>query len=56
MQGEYNEAVQAFDKTNEINPNIAPAWYNRGVALAKLGRTEEAEASIDKAKELGLTG
>ncbi|MEL6225323.1 MAG: tetratricopeptide repeat protein, partial [Cyanobacteria bacterium J06627_8] len=33
-------------------PDDDEAWYNRGIALAALGRTEEAIASYDQAIEI----
>lgn len=55
-QGNYDEALKAFDKAIEINPLDAKAWYNKGITLKSLGRTTEADAAIAKAKELGYMG
>jgi tetratricopeptide (TPR) repeat protein len=44
--------LQAYDKTLELNPDDAKAWYNEGVALHKLGRHEETLQAYDKALEL----
>lgn len=49
---EYELAVSAYDKAIEIKPDYHEAWYNRGIALGKLGRLEEAIASHDKAVEI----
>jgi len=43
------EALKAYDKAIEIKPDFAEAWYNKGVALAKLGRYNEALKAYDKA-------
>jgi tetratricopeptide (TPR) repeat protein len=51
-QGKYDEAIKAFEKAIEINPQYVQAWNNRGNALAHQGRDVEAKASLDKAKEL----
>jgi tetratricopeptide (TPR) repeat protein len=48
-QGQYSEAVAAYDKVVFISPNNAYAWNNRGVALDNLGRYLEAVASYDRA-------
>ena len=32
--GKLNEAVQAFDRAQQINPEDAAAWNNLGVAFA----------------------
>jgi len=51
----YRGAIQEYDRALAINPDDANAWYNRGLALGKLGRYAElgqyAEAvvSFDKA-------
>jgi len=34
----YNEAIKAYEKAIEINPNDSDAWYNKGVALYTLNR------------------
>ena len=56
MQGNYDEALQVFDKAIEINPQDAVAWNCRGLTLIKLGRTVEANEAFIRAKELGYTG
>jgi tetratricopeptide (TPR) repeat protein len=55
-QGEHEEAIKAYDKAIEINPQDAVAWKNKAIALKSLGRTAEADAAFAKAKELGYTG
>jgi tetratricopeptide (TPR) repeat protein len=55
-QGKYNEAIQAYDKAIELNPNLVLAWYNKGNAFKALGRISEADAAFAKAKELGYNG
>jgi tetratricopeptide (TPR) repeat protein len=47
-----DEALKCFDKALEINPQLAKAWYNRGIALDLLGKPDEAIKSFNKAKEL----
>ncbi len=47
-----NRSLQYFDKAIEIDPQLAVAWNNKGVALADLGRNEEAIAAYDKAIEI----
>ncbi len=51
--GRYDEALQAFHKAIEINPRFADAWYCKGLALNKHGRTAEANSAFAKAKEMG---
>ena len=52
QSNEYELALKAYDKAIELKPDYASAWYNRGVALGKLGRHEEALKAFDKAIEL----
>jgi tetratricopeptide (TPR) repeat protein len=42
----------AFDKSLEINSEYADAWNNKGVALDKLGKYEEAIKAYGKALEI----
>lgn len=50
----YDEALVAFDKAKELQPKDPYVWANRGYALDKLGRTQEARNSINKAVEFGF--
>ena len=40
--GRYDEAVRCFDKTLELDPKNAAAWYSKGDILNRLGRHDEA--------------
>ncbi|MGC1248328.1 MAG: tetratricopeptide repeat protein, partial [Spirulinaceae cyanobacterium] len=42
----------SFDKAIEIKPDLYQAWNNRGAALEKLGKYQEAIFSYDKALEI----
>ncbi len=42
------EALSAFDKAIQIQPDFHQAWYARGVLLSAMKRYEEAIASYDK--------
>jgi Flp pilus assembly protein TadD len=55
-QGKYDEAIQAYNKAIEIDPQDAYAWNNKGVALKSLGHTTESNEAFAKAKDLGYTG
>lgn len=51
--GEYNESLQAFDKSIELNEYNAPyAWTGKGDALLASGRYDEAIIVFDRALEL----
>ena len=44
--------MEAFDKAIEINPQDSDAWYNKGLALTKLNKYDEAMKTYDKAIEI----
>jgi len=50
----YSEAVISYDKAIAVNPDFADAWYNRGIALEKLGRYSEADTSFEKGERIQL--
>ena len=52
-KGDYEKAIENYDKAIELNPTDEGAWYNKGWSLEKLGRKDEAELCFQKAKELG---
>ncbi|MCI2424414.1 tetratricopeptide repeat protein, partial [Candidatus Acetothermia bacterium] len=45
-------AIRCYDKALEIDPKYAPAWNNKGIALHKLERYEEAIRCYDKVLEI----
>ena len=45
-QGKLQEAVQAYDKAIQLNPDYAEAHSNLGVTLQELGKLEDAEARL----------
>ena len=49
---EYQRASELYDWALTLEPDFEEAWYNRGIALCKLGRYEEAVESCDKAIEI----
>jgi tetratricopeptide (TPR) repeat protein len=50
--GRYEEAIQAFGKAIEIDPQDAVAWIFKGDALSELGRYDEAIQAYEKAIEI----
>jgi len=52
VNGNYADALNAYDKAVFINPGNVDAWNNRGIALENLGRYSEAVSSFDKAVAL----
>lgn len=49
QRGEHIAAIRQIDAALQLNPNVAAAHNNRGVALAALQHGEEALASYDRA-------
>jgi eukaryotic-like serine/threonine-protein kinase len=43
------EALLAFDKAKDLNPQDPFIWVNRGITLEKLGNWQEALKSYQKA-------
>jgi tetratricopeptide (TPR) repeat protein len=48
-QGKFKEALSAYDRAAKELPDEPGVQYNRGVALAKLGRFDEARQALLKA-------
>ncbi len=51
-QGKYDEAIKAYNKAIELNPQYADAWNNKGIALYDQGKYDEAIKACNKAIEL----
>jgi tetratricopeptide (TPR) repeat protein len=47
--GRKEEAISAYEKAIQYNPNLHQAWSNRGVVLFAVGRKEESIESYNKA-------
>ena len=55
--GLNEEALEAYERAIELDPDCAEAWCNKSSALAKLGRNEEAlEAALRVLKPGGKMG
>ncbi|SHO45684.1 hypothetical protein NSIN_20741 [Nitrosotalea sinensis] len=54
-QGNYDDALLAYDKALEIDPRHVSAWNNKGIVLSRLKRYEEAISCYDMAIELDST-
>ena len=44
-QGDYKEAIDAFDEAIKLDPQDAIAYYNRGVAYKSLGQSSQGQQS-----------
>ena len=51
-KADYETAVRDISKAIELNPNLAEAYNNRGLAYNNLGKYNEAIIDLDKAIEL----
>lgn len=56
LDGETTRPMELLDEAVEIEPKLADAWYERGMLLLSLGRTDEAKASLRRYLELGPRG
>ena len=50
--GSYEAALRLLDTATRLDPQLPDAWLNRGVALRRLGRPDEAEESYWRALEI----
>jgi tetratricopeptide (TPR) repeat protein len=48
----YDEAINAWRKSTEIDPQDATAWFSIGCALGKLDKNDKALIAYDKALEI----
>ena len=53
-KGDYNRAIEDYDKAIEIQPDDAELYSNRGEALLHLNEMEKAKADLITAKEMGV--
>jgi tetratricopeptide (TPR) repeat protein len=51
--GDYDEALQDYNKAIEMNPSFAYAYYNRGLAKYMLGNQNGPCSDCRKAQEMG---
>jgi hypothetical protein len=49
---EFDAAIAAYDEALALDPNLAPAYSNRGAAFAAMNRCDEALSSLDRAIDL----
>jgi len=47
-----SDALELFSKAIELDPHYSEAYHSRGEVFARLGRRDEADADIQKAKSL----
>ena len=51
---DYLHAIEDYTRSIELDPNLAEAWYNRGLVHMASKHQEEAVSDLSKAGELGL--
>jgi len=54
--GDYQGAIEDYDKAIELNPKDAEAYYNRGLAKIGMGQKDSGCLDLSKARELGHSG
>jgi tetratricopeptide (TPR) repeat protein len=52
QRGDYESAVQCYDKLTEINASSSEAWKERGYSLLKLGSVEAAAISLNRSTSI----
>lgn len=55
-QGQWEEAIEIFDRALELYPNFADAHYYKAYCLSSTGKQEEAREVYKLAEENGLAG
>ncbi|HDP55464.1 MAG TPA: tetratricopeptide repeat protein [Bacteroidetes bacterium] len=51
---QFNKAIETYTLAIELNPNIAEAWYNRGLIRLMQKQNEQACYDLGKAGEMGI--
>ena len=51
-QEEYDQAIQAYERSLEIDPSFAKAWFYKAKLHYKLGQKKEAKECVEKVLEL----
>jgi tetratricopeptide (TPR) repeat protein len=51
-EGQYEKALKAYDSALRIDPGDADVWFDKGLTLKKMGRSQESERCIEMAIDL----
>jgi tetratricopeptide (TPR) repeat protein len=52
-KGQYDRAIEDYNRTIALDPNCAPAYYNRGLAYALSENMGKAISDFQKACDIG---
>lgn len=53
-RNEYSKAIDDYTIALNLDPNLAEAYYNRGIVRITTKNTDKAISDLSKAGELGL--
>lgn len=53
QEGDAQEAIKGFERTIEIDPDLAEPYVNLAILYEQMGQTQKADAEINKAIERG---
>jgi len=53
LQEKYDEAVDYYKGTIDLDPEVAESWWNLGIAYYQAGQAQESLDAFEKARELG---
>jgi tetratricopeptide (TPR) repeat protein len=51
---EYQKAINDLEKSIELKPGYAEAWFNAAVAYSEMGNLNKAKTYLEKSKALGM--
>jgi tetratricopeptide (TPR) repeat protein len=51
-EGQFEKAIAAYDHALQIDPSDADAWFNKGIALKKMGKISESTTCVETAINL----
>ncbi len=51
-QGDFQDAVECFDKATSLDPKDVKSWNNKGISLLSMSRFDDAIECIEKTIEL----
>ena len=52
--GKYEEALKCYDAALKCDEGDAECWFNKGVALKKLGRNKDGAACIENGVHIAM--